>query len=415
MTSIQILYLAISIIFLFFSYLFTLIESAYLYMNPLKLKKFEELNLKNIKYIEKNYENKNHIYSSALILDYFSNLTCAIFLSQFFKSIYPKYGILIGLFLATFLILIFGELIPQTIGKKKFDGIVNKFSVFIHNVSLIFKPIVLLISFISTFIINLRGGNKDYTEPLITEDDLIHAFELGHQEGIIDHNEMGFIENVMEFRDTLAKDIMTPRTDIIAIDINSTYEEIVNLITEEGFSRIPVYENDLDNILGILHVKDLFSYSNNPTELDLKSILRQSFLTFEYKPISKLFNEMRAKKVSVAMVLDEYGGTEGMITTEDLIEKIVGAISDEYDEDEDEDIIQINSREFLIEGSTNISLINHELDLSLQSDEFDTIAGYIIENIDRFPKKGEKIAIGEIEFFIKETSKNRIDKIILKK
>lgn len=396
------------------SYYFTYVENTYMALTQSKLKKLVERDPERGVYLEKNYHNLDHIFSTTLFLDYFANIIVAVCLADFFNDFVLHWGYVISIFVSTFLILSFGELFPKSVGHQRYEKSLLKSAKRIYYLQKIVRPIIMFMSIFSSFFINLAGGDKNFREPLITEDDLRQAVTLGHEEGLIDKSEVGFIQNVMGFKDAYAKDIMTPRTDVVAVEVNTTYDELVEIVKEEGFSRMPVYENDLDNILGILHVKDLFAYTTDPSKLNIREMLRPAYLTYEYKPVSKLFNEIRAKKLSVAIVLDEYGGTEGLISVEDLIEKLVGSISDEYDEDEEEEIIPLGNNRYSVDGATNISEINHTLDLELESEEFDSIGGYVIEQFDRFPKQGETITVDHITFVVKETGKNRIEKLMIK-
>lgn len=271
----------------------------------------------------------------------------------------------------------------------------------------------MFINFLSQSIIKIVIKDKDYKAPIITEEDLIDAMDLGMEEGIINKNESRMIQNVIDFKDNYAKDIMTPRTDIVAIDIEESFDEIIEKISEYSYSRMPVYEDNLDNIVGILNVKDIFHMDRTKSLADNKEFFKKAFFTFEYKPTGTLFSEMRQKKLSVAIVTDEYGGTEGMITFEDIFEKIVGQISDEYDKEEDEEILQVGPNKYIIEASINIDEINQIFGTELECQEFDSLGGYIIENIDRFPKLNEVIKIGDLKFTIVKKTKNRIEKILV--
>lgn len=407
------IFLLLSLVFLILSYYFTLIESAFSSLSSSKIKTLEDNNTKNIDLIKKIFESEK-IISSALLADYFSNCICAIMLAIFFYNLNGDTGIIVACILSIVIIVIFGESIPRKLGYFNWEKLVTKKAKFIYNCSILFAPLSFIVEILSKFFIIITGGKDLLNKPSITEEDLIDAVSMSMEEGILNKDESLIIENVMDFRDTYAKDVMTPRTDIIAVSLDSPYDEIVNIVSEEAFSRMPVYDEDLDDIVGILHVKDLITIPPEDTLRNHQNILKTPVFTFEYKLVGQLFNEMRHKKISVAIVSDEYGGTEGMITTEDLIEKIVGAISDEYDEEDDEDIIKISPNEYLIDGSMNIDDLNHILNLELHSDEIDSVAGYIIENIDRFPEQGEDIIIENLHFFIEKASKNRIDKIILK-
>lgn len=406
------IYLLISIAALYFSYLFTLIENAYLALGPVKISKLEDLEVKNLAIIKKLVKKEN-IYSSTLILDYFSNSLTVIFMSLFFFFKWNHIGMIFGIILSTIIVIIFGETLPRNLGKNNYEVIVPKYAKFLKYLIVFMRPLSLLITFLSQNIIKLIIKDKSYKEPIITEDDLKDAMDLSIEEGIINKNESMMIQNVIGFKDTFAKDIMTPRTDIVAIDIEDDYEEIIEKISEYSYSRMPVYQDSLDNIIGVLNVKELFHMDKTKTLAENKSFFKKPFFTYEYKPTGTLFSEMRQHKLSVAIVTDEYGGTEGMITFEDIIEKIVGQISDEYDTEEDEDIINIAPGKYLIDASVNIDEINQKLGTELECQEFDSLGGFIIENIDRFPKLNEVLNISDLKFTIAKKTKNRIEKIIL--
>ncbi|MDO5715105.1 MAG: hemolysin family protein [Tissierellia bacterium] len=405
--------LLISIIFLYFSYKFTLIENAFLALSPHRLQKMKDSEHENIEFIQSLVKDRN-LYSTTLIGDYLSNAFCSIFCSLFFYQLYSYPGIVIGAFLSILFVIILGETYPRAMGSQNYEKIVSKNISFIRLFLNLYRPLSLFIQFLSSLIVNITGGDQNYKEPLITEDELKDAVSLGIEEGIIDQNESFMIENVIDFRDSYAKDIMTPRTDIVAINIESTYDEILQIVSLENYSRMPVYEDNIDNIVGILNVKDLFSMDRNRLLKDNASLIKKPFFTFEFKPTAMLFDEMRHKKLTVAIVKDEYGGTEGLITMEDLIERIVGNISDEYDLEDDENIIQIKKNEYLIDGSVKLDELNQSLHLDLKSDEFESVAGLIIEQIDRIPKKGESFTIDNLQFTIRESSEKRIEKIYLK-
>lgn len=404
-------YLFLSLIFLYLSYKFTLIENAFLALNSIKLAKMEEEGIKNYDLIYK-LTSDEELFPTTLIVDYFSNALCQIFLSLFFYMAFGPIYVILGIFLSVLLVITIGESFPRNYAKNAYPKILSKNVRLIYFAIIIFRPLAFLISKISQIILKL-SGNGDFKEPLITEDDLIDAMTRGKKEGILDHNESLMIENVMEFRDSYAKDIMTPRTDIIAIDIESTYNEIIDIICRENFSRMPVYKENIDNIIGILNVKDLFMMDENKSLRENTSYFKKPYFTYEYKEISKLFSDMRSGKISVAIVTDEYGGTCGMITIEDLIEKIVGTISDEYDDEDDEDIIKLGPGKYLVDGTMNLDELNQITGLDLESEEIDSIGGFIIEKIDRFPKKGEVIKFDKGKCIVKEVSKNRIEKILL--
>ncbi|MDU5806028.1 MAG: hemolysin family protein [Peptoniphilus harei] len=406
------IYLILALVAIYFSYLFTLIENAYLALGSVKLSKLEDLEVKNISVIKKLVKKEN-IYSTTLILDYFSNSLSIIFTSLFFYESFDILGLVIGIIISTIVIIIIGESLPRNLGKNNYEKIVPKYAKFLNFLITIMRPLSMFINFLSQSIIKIVIKDKDYKAPIITEEDLIDAMDLGMEEGIINKNESRMIQNVIDFKDNYAKDIMTPRTDIVAIDLEESFDEIIEKISEYSYSRMPVYEDNLDNIIGILNVKDIFHMDRTKPLADNKEFFKKAFFTFEYKPTGTLFSEMRQKKLSVAIVTDEYGGTEGMITFEDIFEKIVGQISDEYDTEEDEEILQVGPNKYIIEASINIDEINQIFGTELECQEFDSLGGYIIENIDRFPKLNEVIKIDDFKFTIVKKTKNRIEKILV--
>ena len=406
------IYLILALVAIYFSYLFTLIENAYLALGSVKLSKLEDLEVKNISVIKKLVKKEN-IYSTTLILDYFSNSLSIIFTSLFFYESFDNLGLVIGIIISTIVIIIIGESLPRNLGKNNYEKIVPKYAKFLNFLITIMRPLSMFINFLSQSIIKIVIKDKDYRAPIITEEDLIDAMDLGMEEGIINKNESRMIQNVIDFKDNYAKDIMTPRTDIVAIDVEESFDEIIEKISEYSYSRMPVYEDNLDNIIGILNVKDIFHMDRTKPLADNKDFFKKAFFTFEYKPTGTLFSEMRQKKLSVAIVTDEYGGTEGMITFEDIFEKIVGQISDEYDTEEDEEILQVGPNKYIIEASINIDEINQIFGTELECQEFDSLGGYIIENIDRFPKLNEVIKIDDFKFTIVKKTKNRIEKILV--
>ncbi|WP_312061325.1 hemolysin family protein [Anaerotignum sp.] len=216
------------------------------------------------------------------------------------------------------------------------------------------------------------------------------------------------INNIFNFGDAKAKDIMTPRTDMVTVSCDVSYEEFVALVNEEGFSRFPVYDEDIDDIVGILYVKDVFFVDKN--EFCADKYMREPYFTYETKPVAELFSEMRQNHLAVAIVLDEYGGTSGLATMEDIIEEIMGEIADEYDDEQDE-IEVIKEDEYVVDGGTRLEEFNKMVGSRLESDEVDTIAGYVLMILGNFPEGGEILESDGLKFVVEEMDKNRISKL----
>lgn len=403
--------LTILIFSIYLSFEFTMVENALLSLTQHKLNEIKKISEKTYDILIRNYNN-DKIYISILTFDYFANALIAVLTSILCFHKFQYLGLILATIISTFFVIIIGEIVPKSIGKQKYEKILLSRAKYLDLLMKLLVPSVKLINAISKLFIRFIG-DKNYVEPLITKDELIDAVSISAEQGIIDQEESDIINNLMGFKSSFAKDVMTPRTDIVAIDVESNYDEIIEVVKREAFSRMPVYEDDIDNILGVLHVKDLITLDRDCILKDNLNILKPIYYTYEFKPISQLFNELRNQKLSVAIVNDEYGGTEGIITVEDLVEKIVGSISDEYDEEDDEDYIKISKKKYLIDGSMNLDDFNQKFSTELRSDEIDTIAGYIIENLDRFPKTGENITIKDLNFTIASSKKNRIEKLVL--
>ena len=233
---------------------------------------------------------------------------------------------------------------------------------------------------------------------------------VSEEEGVLEDVEKEMIFNVFEFADTQVKDVMVQRVDIVALDTETTYEEVVQEIKEEQFSRIPVYNETIDNIIGVLSVKDLIMAENVNVGFKIKDYVREPFYTFEFKKITAVFNEMKKTRNPMAVVLDEYGGTVGIITMEDIIEEIMGEIEDEYD-DESSMIQVVKEDEYIVDGSARLNDISDLIGVSMESDELDSVGGLIIEELGRIPENNEEVIINNIRFVVEELDKNRIKKV----
>ena len=311
----------------------------------------------------------------------------------------------------TILVLIFGEITPKTISANMPEKVSLAVSKPIKVFMIILRPIVGIFNIITKVIFKLLGVDDHGVRPFITEEELKTMVNVSHEEGLLEIEEREIINNVFEFGDMQAKEAMVQRLDIVAIDVEDSYEEIIELFKTEKLSRMPVYEETIDDIIGILNIKDIIFLSDEEIKnFDIKEYIREPFFTYEFKKITQLLEEMKKDKSQMAIVVDEYGGTAGLITIEDLVEVIVGDIEDEYDEEEEE-IQVISPKEFLVEGSTKISDVNEVLNINLESEEFDSIGGYIIGYIKHIPEENEIIEVGKVKFNIESVDKNRIKKI----
>ncbi|AVQ37550.1 MULTISPECIES: hemolysin family protein [Clostridium] len=343
------------------------------------------------------------------------------YIEIFFKRLnIPKsssVALLLTTLLLSYLTLVFGELLPKRIAL----GNSEKIALFSIKPIIIFMkislPFVNILTYSTNFLLKILGIDYKNIEEKISEEEIKKMIDLGEETGVFNSTEKEMINSIFDFDNTLAKEIMTPRTSVFAMDINDSPKRLINNMLEERYSRVPIYEDDTDNIIGILHIKDMFSIINkeNIKKEDLINILRVPYFIPETKAIDSLFKEMQTNKSYISILIDEYGGFSGIVTMEDLIEEVMGNIFDEYDEDNTEEIIKIDANTFLLDASITIDNLNEKLNLELPSENFDTLGGFILDITGAIPKcnVSSQIEYNNLIFKIEKVSNNRIEKIKL--
>lgn len=311
---------------------------------------------------------------------------------------------------------VFCESLPQKLVKNNPSSFLKKYIKIIYIFTFILKPISHLVLFINNTISKLFKS-KNFSKDAIkdkAEEDILMMIDKGSKKGAIENHVKNMVSGIFNFDDTIVCDIMTHRTEMTAIEDNEDINSAINLVIKSGFSRIPVYHEDVDDVIGIIYAKDLLKYvfSNKKEDLKLTDITRKAFFIPKTKHLDELFSEMRQSKIQIAIIVDEYGGTEGMVTIEDLIEEILGNIQDEYDNEKPE-IKKINNNTFKIDGNMTIDEVNELLNLGLPEGEYETISGLIIEKIGHIPKKGEKakIILGSSTLIALKTKNQRIEEV----
>ncbi|WFD11347.1 HlyC/CorC family transporter [Tepidibacter hydrothermalis] len=391
---------------------FSASETALMSLSKIKIRHMKEENVKDADVVSKLIENPNKLLGAILVGNNVVNIGASAIATSLFIGLFKENGAAIATAFMTILVLIFGEITPKSLAAQNSETVSLKVSKIISIVVVVLSPIVFIFNYVSKFIIKLFGGNPDAHQPFITEEELRTMVDVSHEEGVLEVEEKEMIQNVFEFGDLQAKDAMIQRTDVIGIDVEDTYEELVETFQDGHFSRMPIYEESIDDIIGILNVKDLAFVDKDKDTFDIRKYMRDPYYTFEFKKITELFQEMREEKVHMAIVLDEYGGTAGIITIEDLIEEIVGDIEDEYDEEDDE-IKIINEDEYIIDGSTRINIVNETIGTNIESEEFESIGGVLIGELGRLPEEGESVEFDNIKFVVESLDKNRIKSIRL--
>lgn len=400
------------ILLIVLSSFFSMSETALMSINKIKLKHMVDKKVPKSKLVESLIEDPNKLLGAILIGNNIVNIAASSLATVIATKIFKNSGIAISTGIMTILVLIFGEITPKSIAKQKSEQVSLMVAKPIKFTVIIFRPFVYIFTNISRVFIKLFGADPDATEPFITEEELKTMVDVSEESGVLENIEKEMIFNIFDFADLQIKDVMVQRVDISAIDSEATYDEVMDEIKSKQFSRIPVYSETIDNIIGIINVKDFVMVENIREDFSIDKYMREAYYTFEFKKIIEVFKEMKKTRNHIAIVLDEYGGTVGLVTIEDLLEEIVGEIEDEYDT-ENNSIKFIKDNEYIVDGSTRIHDIAELLNVNIDLEEFDSVGGLMIGKLGRIPEEKEKTEINNITFIAEEVEKNRIKKIRL--
>lgn len=408
----HIIQLIVLIILVLVSAFFSSAETAFSTVNKIRIENLAEEGNKAAKRALKVIDNYSKMLSTVLIGNNIVNIAASALATVFATEMFGSWAIGIATGLLTVVVLIFGEIVPKTFAKLKNDKLVLVYSPVISGLCWILTPVVFIVDILSTAILKILRIDPNMKVVSITESEFLSYVDAGHEEGVIEEEEKEMIHNLFDFSDQCAKDVMIPRPDIIEVNVDDSYEEIKNVFKESMYTRLPVYEETPDKIVGIINVKD-FLFVDEPDKFNVRDIMREAYYTYEFKKTADLLNEMREKTVTLTIVLNEYGTAEGMVTLEDLLEEIVGDIKDEYDEDERETIKEVGEREYLIEGSMKLDDINDKLDINLESENYDSIGGIIIENLDdTLPEEGQEVVLEDgTKLKVESFTDNRINQV----
>ena len=408
--AIQILALLILVVL---SSFFSSAETALTTVNRIRLQALSEEGNKRADIVLKTIENSSKMLSAILIgnnlVNNFSAALATALAIKMFGS--GSVGIVTGAL--TILILIFGEITPKTYATANAEKLSLAYASLILALMKVLTPVIFIINRICRFLLKFLHVDADASLNTMTEMELRTIVDVSHKDGVIEEEERQMIYNVVDFGDSQAKDVMVPRADVVSVSETASYAEIKDIFRAEKYTRLPVYRDDRDNITGIVNIKDFF-FSDDTESFKVSDIMYKPYFTYEFKKTSELLVEMQENSVSIAIVLDEYGAAVGMISLEDLLEEIVGEIRDEYDEDEKDLIQKVSENEYLIEGSVKLDDINDALGLSLHSEDYDSIGGFIIERLDHLPEENESVTTEEqILLIVTKMDKNRIETVRL--
>lgn len=401
---------------LFLSAFFSSAETALTTVNRIRIRNLADTGDRRAKRVLRILEMPDRMLSAILIGNNIVNMYASALAAMLAADFWGSRAVGAATGILTLMVLVFGEIAPKTASTFAAEDISLHVAGVIHVLMILLRPLIFIVNRLAKIVLTLMNVDTNRKGDTITEDELRTMVEVSHQEGEIEEDEKTMINNVFDFGDAVVRDVMVPRVDMTAIDVKNGYGDLMEIFREEKYTRFPVYEDTIDNVIGILNIKDIFLKGADgvkPETFELRQYLRKPEYTFEQKNISDLMLEMRRKNINIVIVLDEYGITSGMITMEDILEEIVGEIHDEYDADEDDNLRKVGRREYLIEGSMNLDDIDDRLKLSLQSEDYDSIGGLMIGILGHLPKQDETVVVDGIRIVADRVRGNRIDRVRL--
>lgn len=410
----NILQIVVLIVLLLLSAFFSSAETALTTVNKIRMRTLAEDGNKRAAKVLTVTDNSAKMISAILIGNNIVNLSASSIATALAIKLFGSMGAGIATGILTLLILIFGEISPKTLATIHADEISLTYAGIISFLMKILTPVIFLMNSLSMAFLKLLRVNPNDSRLVLTENELRTIMDVGHESGVIETEEHEMINNVFDFTDAEAKEIMIPRIDMTLVSVDASYQELLDIYRETRYTRLPVYEESNDNVIGILNVKDLL-LCEDQDNFSIRDIMRTPFFTYEHKNTAELFSQMQESSINIAIVLNEYGTTAGLITMEDLLEEIVGEIHDEYDYNEEEDLFAINDHEYLAQGSMNLEDLCDSLDIHLESEDYDSIGGYMIGLLDHVPQEGESVTAPDGTVLrVDKMDKNRIEKIYIR-
>lgn len=402
--------LCVLLILLIFSAFFSSAETALTTFNRVRLRMLIDEGNKKAMILDKILDNSRKMLSTVLIGNNIVNIAASSLTTILTQRLFHTSWIVsLGVGILTLVIIIFGEIIPKTVATIHAESIALAYAKYIRFFMIIFTPIIFVLNLFSSFILKIFRVNVNLNSSSITEDELRTIVGVSQEEGIIEEDEYDMINNVFDFGDTCAKDIMIPKVDITMVPIDISYDELLSVIQQDKYTRMPVYKDDTDNVVGIINIKDMIINEVNRVNFDMKQLMREPYYTHEKEELNDLLIEMRNNEPGMCIVLDEYGQAEGLITLEDIVEEIIGEIHDEFDQAEEHIVRQAGDYEYIVEGSINLDDFNDQLETDIDSEDYESLGGLIIEHLDRLPNKGDSVKIDNCKLTVIKMDDKRID------
>ena len=403
------------ILLILLSAFFSSAETALTTVNKFTLRSMADNGNKRAARVLKLISNSDKLISTILIGNNIVNISASALATTLTTNLFGSKAVGIATGILTLLILLFGEITPKTLAQNNSVKMSILYVDVVRFLVYIFTPFVFIINKISHVIFWILRMDTNGSAKSITEDELITMVNVSEEEGVIENKEKEMITNVVDFGDSRVRDIMIPRTDVTMVPVTATYDELLKQYMEVPYTRLPVYKDSRDNVIGILHVKDLFFYkaTHDINNFDVTNIVREPFYVYEFQKTNDLLANMKSSSNSIGIVLDEYGVCVGLISMEDLIEEIIGDIKDEYDDAEHNNIVKIDDAHYSIDGGIKLDDLNDALDLDIESEDYDSIGGYIIQLLDHLPSVGDTASDGVISCKVTKLDKNRVSRVLL--
>jgi putative hemolysin len=385
-------------------------EAAIVAVNRIRARALAEKNIRGSKRLQRLLENRNRTLTSVLIGSTFVLLAADSLATEIFIEWNVPNAAIWSTVVMTVVLLLFGEILPKTFAVASGERTALRLAPLLAVVTRVVSPLTTAFLWVTDGIVRLFGGTP-HAGPYVTEEDIKTLVNVGVEQNVLEEQERELIHSIIEFGDTIVREVMTPRTDMVTVSVTSSPRRALDLVIAEGYSKLPVWEETVDNVIGVVHDRELLIALSNGTiaTTSMRALMRPVTLVPENKRISELLREMQRGKYSLAIVIDEYGGTAGLVTMEDLLEEIVGEIRDEHDEGEEEPIRRIGDHEVVVEAGTNIEDVNTALGINLPHEEFETIGGYIVGLFGRLPREGEEIEANDgVRLRVERTRGRRI-------
>lgn len=379
-------------------------------VNKIRVRNLADAGLSSAVILVKVLDNQSKMLSAILIGNNIVNISASSLMTVLVTDVFGSAYVGAATGVLTLLVLIFGEITPKTSATLYSESMALKFAKPIYLLMQVLTPVIFVVDKMSLVVLKLLRIDPNKKPDAITEEELRTIVEVSHEEGVIESDEKKMIYNVFDFGDSVARDIMVPRIDMTFIDVNSTLEEVMEVFRQEKYTRYPVFEETTDNVIGIVNIKDLILQEQD-AKFDLRDYLREPMYTYEFKKTAELMVELRKTLNNIAIVLDEYGATAGLITMEDMLEEIVGEIRDEYDEDEEDLVKKLNAKEFAVDAAMKLDDLNDQIGFHLESEDYDSIGGFVIGLLDHLPEEGEEVVYENLRLVVEKVERNRIETI----